>query len=117
MSNVLTLESKVRFTKERLSILTPRDRQRLAGRIGVVQTDGNRVQKPTVYFPPEDAQMELRLFRVDPRHLELVESPFHSENTTRLDDGAHNDHPVDAETAPPDSGDRLSQSDTDNLFE
>jgi hypothetical protein len=117
MSNVFPLDSKVRFTKERLSILTPRDRQGLAGRIGVVQTDGNRVQKPTVYFPSEGDKLDLRLFRVDPRHLELVESPFHSENTTRLDDGANSDHPVNAEPAAPDGGDRLSQSDMDNLFD
>ena len=117
MSNAFPLDAKVRFTKERLSILSPRDRQNLAGRIGVVQTDGNRVQKPTVYFPPEDSKLDLRLFRVDPRHLELVESPSHSENTTRLDDGVDNDHPVDAQTAALDGGDRLSQSDMDNLFD
>lgn len=41
MSIAFPMDAKVRFTQERLSILTPRDRQGLAGRIGVTQTDSN----------------------------------------------------------------------------
>lgn len=117
MVTLFPLGSKVRFTEERLSVLTPRDRQGLAGRIGVVQTDGNTVQKPTVYFPQEGAKLDLRLFRVDPRHLEMVESPVHSESTTRPDAGASIDQPVAAKNATPDASDRLSQSEMDNLFD
>ncbi len=80
--------AKVRFTQERLAVLTPRDRQGLAGRIGVVQTDSNIVKKPTVYFPQDGAQVELRLFRVDLRHLELVEGPPTTEVPPRLDSDA-----------------------------
>ena len=69
------MDAKVRFTEERLSVLTPRDRKGLAGRIGVVQTDGARVNKPTVYFPVDGLKPDIRLFRLDPRHLELVEGP------------------------------------------
>jgi hypothetical protein len=50
MSTELPPDAKVRFTQERLSVLTPRDRQGLAGRIGVVETDSRSIGKPTVYF-------------------------------------------------------------------
>jgi hypothetical protein len=112
MSIDFQLDARVRFTQERLAVLTPRDRQGLAGRIGVVQTDGNLVRNPTVYFPQDGAQLELRLFRVDPRHLELVEGPPKAEVAPLLDGGA-----VDEETAEPGEGDKLSQSDMDNLFD
>lgn len=116
MSKVFLMGSKVRFTHERLSILTPRDRQGLAERVGLVQTDGNVVNKPTVYFPEEGAKPELRLFRVDPRHLELVESPLPSETTTRIDGGTNIDRNDNSETVASEGDGRLSQSDMDNLF-
>ncbi len=120
MSNAFPLNSSVRFTQERLSVLTPRDRQGLSERIGLVQTDGSKIEKPTVYFPATGAQPELRLFRMDPRHLELVESPVDSGEEPRPDDGVdHADLPDKAdiaEPAAPDAGERLSQSDMDNLF-
>jgi hypothetical protein len=121
MNTVFLLDSKVRFTQERLSILTPRDRQGLAGRIGVVQTDGTQVSKPTVYFPADAAHLDLRLFGVDPRHLELVEIPSSAVNEPGLDVGENRagpgDHPAVPESAAPAEGERLSQSDMDNLFD
>lgn len=112
MSIEFPRDAKVRFTQERLAVLTPRDRQGLEGRIGVVQTDSNLVRKPTVYFPQDGAQLELRLFRVDPRHLELVEGPPSTEDATLL--GADR---VGEETADPGEGGNLSQSDLDNFFD
>jgi hypothetical protein len=58
---------------------------------------------------------------VDPRHLELVESPPPDPSEHLLDKDPNHadltDHASVAETAPPDGGDRLSQSDMDNLFD
>lgn len=100
--------------------MTPRDRQGLSGRIGVVQTDGSKVEKPTVYFPATGAKPDLRLFRIDPRHLEVVGSPADSVEEPRLDDGINHAAPSDtkdvAPTAAPEGEERLSQSDMDNLF-
>ena len=121
MSTAFPLDAKVRFTQERLSILTPRDRQGLAGRIGVTQTDSRLVRKPTVYFPTDGAKLEIRLFRVDPSHLELVENSPNTKITPDLNDGEN--HPdlthgtADVETSAPDDGGSLSQSEMDNLFE
>jgi hypothetical protein len=106
MSIALPPDAKVRFTQERLSILTPRDRQGLAGRIGVIQTDSRLVAKPTVYFPADGNKPELRLFRVDPRQLELVESPSQPSVT-----------PGDLQPAAPGNDEKLSQSDLDNFFD
>jgi hypothetical protein len=120
MNNAFPLNSHVQFTQERLAVLTPRDRQGLTGRIGVVQTDGNKIEKPTVYFPATAAFPELRLFRVDPRHLEVVESSTSRDKEPQLDGNANHGNssdPVDATEAATSSGDeRLSQSDMDNLF-
>lgn len=117
MSIAFPLDAKVRFTQERLSVLTPRDRQGLAGRIGVTQTDGKLVRKPTVYFPTDGAKLELRLFRVDPSHLELVENSPNAEITPDVNDGEnHSDLIADVETSAPDGGGTLSQSEMDNLF-
>ena len=120
MSIAFPLAAKVRFTQERLSILTPRDRQGLAGRIGVTQTDSKLVRKPTVYFPTDGAKLELRLFRVDPSHLELVEDSPNTEITPDRNDGKnHADLTVgtaDVETSASDGGGTLSQSEMDNLF-
>lgn len=112
MSIEFPTNAKVRFTQERLAVLTPRDRQGLAGRVGVVQTDGNLVRKPTVYFPQDGARVELRLFRVDPRHLELVEGLPNTEVSSHLNPAA----PA-GETAEPDKGGNLSQDDLDNFFD
>ena len=74
------LNSKVRFTEDRLSLLMPMDRKRLENRIGVVQGYWNYTRKPVVYFEEEGGRSELRLLRVDPRHLEQVEeSSFQNE--------------------------------------
>ncbi|APW43358.1 hypothetical protein [Rhodoferax saidenbachensis] len=116
MSTLFLLNAEVRFAQERLAVLTPRDRQGLAGRIGVVQTDGNVVSKPTVYFPADGNKPELRLFRVDPRQLELVNNPPVSQSADtapRLDDPS----PAPDGTPAADGGDNLSQSDLDNFFD
>ena len=102
-------------------MLTPRDRQGLAGRIGVAQTDSKFVVKPTVYFPATGDKPELRLFRVDPRHLELVESPPEALPPPGADACPNpSDHAsplLDAEPASPEGGGNLSQSDLDNYFD
>ncbi|WP_114973091.1 hypothetical protein [Rhodoferax ferrireducens] len=120
MSIAFPLDAKVRFTQERLSILTPRDRQGLAGRIGVTQTDSKLVRKPTVYFPTDGAKLELRLFRVDPSHLELVENSPNTEFTPDRNDGENHADlthgTADVETSAPDGGGTLSQSEMDSLF-
>ena len=112
--------AKVRFTQERLSILTPRDRQGLEGRIGVVQADHNFGRKPTVAFPVDGAKLELRLFRIDPRHLELVEIPPNTEIAPHLNDAANHSAlthgTADVEPPESDGGGTLSQSEMDNLF-
>lgn len=112
MSIEFPLNAQVRFTQERLAVLTPRDRQGLEGRIGVVQTDSNLVRKPTVYFPQDGAKLELRLFRVDPRHLELVEGPPSTGVAARLSSDT-----VDEVIATPGEGEKLSQSELDNFFD
>ena len=122
MSTAFQLGAKVSFTQERLSVLTPRDRQGLAGRIGIIQTDCNRVRKPTVYFPEDGNKLELRLFNVDPRQLELVENPPEPEIAPRLSEDVHHAAatPVTADVATvapaADAGDKLSQDDMDDYF-
>ena len=113
MTTAFPLAAKVRFTQQRLSVLTPRDRQSLAGRIGTTQTDGALIRKPTVYFPTDGARLELRLFRVDPSHLERVEVPPEAIPAPDLIDS-----PAKADATPdaPDGGGTLSQSEMDNLF-
>jgi len=107
MTTEFANDAKVRFTQERLAILTPRDRQGLAGRIGVIQTDKNSKAKPTVYFPAVGKLPEMRLFRVDPRHFELVEAPPAAETTPAVEAGAN----------PTEGGGNLSQSDLDDFFQ
>jgi hypothetical protein len=98
------LNANVRFTQERLSILTPRDRKSLEGRIGVVQSYLGFTKKPVVYFPEDDGRVEIRLLQVDPRHLELAdEASMQTEIEPALAD----------ET---DDNRQLSQSELDNLF-
>jgi hypothetical protein len=115
------LAAKVRFTQKRLSILTPRDRQGLAGRIGITQTDSTFVSKPTVYFPTDGPNLEIRLFRVDPSHLELVELPpiteiasslSESENHFDLSPGS-----TIVEVTVSTGGGSLSPNEIDNLFD
>jgi hypothetical protein len=126
MSTSFPQESKVRFTEERLSVLTPRDRKGLAGRVGVVQTDSAFVNKPTVYFPAEGGRPDIRLFRLDPRHLELVEGPpepRHPQTPSMAASAglAHNPSPTVAPpptpTPEPEGGGNLSQEDLDNFFD
>jgi hypothetical protein len=123
MSTEFPMNAKVRFTQERLSILTARDRQGLAGRVGVVQTDGNLIRKPTVCFPADGTKPELRLFAVDPRQLELVEGQpaTEPEAAPSLNDGANQTDPalgaVDGATAAADGGGTLSQDELDNFFD
>lgn len=84
----------------------------------MVQTDSTR--KPTVYFPTDGAKPELRLFRVDPNHLELVENPPPTEISPSLIEDENHAEPshdtADVEAATSDGGGTLSQSEMDNLF-
>lgn len=107
MNTEFPLGAKVRFTQKRLSVLTPRDRQSLTGRIGTTQTDGALIRKPTVYFPTDGARLELRLFRVDPGHIERVDEPPDTAGTPDL---------VESKPDAPDDSGTLSQSEMDNLF-
>ena len=75
----------------------------------MVQTDGNLVKKPTVYFPADGAQPELRLFRVEPGHLEVIEGPPSTEVKPPVS--------TEANQTAPDGNGNLSQSELDNLFE
>ena len=100
----ISLNDKVRFTEDRLAVLTPSDRKRLEGRVGVVQSYWNFTRKLTVYFPEERGRPELRILSVDPRQLEQVaENLLESEMAPDIADVASGDDP-------------LSQEDTDNLF-
>ena len=112
MSTAFPLNAKVRFTQKRLSILTPRDRQSLAGRIGLVQTERSVARKPTVSFPADGSNLELRLFRIDPSHLELVEVQPNTDNQPILADDA-----ADVDATDLEGSDKLSQSEMDNLFD
>lgn len=95
---------KVRFTAERLSVLTAPDRKRLEGRIGVVQGYWNFSRKLTVHFQQEGNRPELRILSVDPRQLERFPEEVIS-----------TDMPSEISNTP--SGDeKLSQEDMDNLF-
>ncbi len=123
MSTVFLLNAKVRFSQERLAALSSRDRQGLAGRIGMVQTDGHVVSKPTVYFPADGARPELRLFRVDPRQLELVDTPPASadaDSSAQVDEAPRSSDsapaPAAVEPAAAEGGGNLSQSDLDSFF-
>lgn len=100
----LPINAKVRFTNDRLSVLTPPDRRQLEGRIGIVQGFWHETRKPTVYWPQDGNRVELRLLRVDPRHLELVEeAPATAEPEPQISDDS-------------DANKKLSQSELDDLF-
>jgi hypothetical protein len=118
MSIALPKDAKVRFTLARLSILTPSDRRGLAERIGVIQTDNRFIGKPTVYFPTAGDRPELRLFGVNPNHLELVDSPPQSVINPSLNDATnHADRTSRSSDVEPAGDKNLSQSDADNLFD
>jgi hypothetical protein len=70
--NRIPIDAKVRFTQERLSALMPQDRRQLEGRIGTVQGHWQGTKNPTVYFAQDSSRTQLRLLKIDPRHLELV---------------------------------------------
>ena len=118
MNTPFPLGAKVRFTQDRLSVLTLRDRKGLEGRIGVVQTDGSLVKKPTVFFPAEGARPDLRLFRVEPAQLEIVEMPPEPQAPSPASaDASPTPASADASPPPADAGENLSQSDLDKLFD
>jgi len=98
------VEQAVRFTQERLDVLSPSDRQRLQGRVGSVEGFYKGTRKPIVYFPAIRDQTDLRLFGVDPRQLELV-----SDVPRPLDESGVGDAPNDSTT--------VSQSEADHLFD
>ena len=116
VNSKLPLNSKVRFTQERLAILTPRDRKSLEGRIGVVQLYLSGSKKPTVYFPEDGQRVEIRLLQMDPRHLELVEAPPEPavEEAERHEEPAIEDQSALSDDTDKDK--KLSQSELDNLF-
>ena len=100
----LPINAKVRFTNDRLSVLTPPDRRQLEGRVGVVQGYWHESRKPTVYLPQDGNRLELRLLRVDPRHLELVEeAAATAEAKAQISDDTG-------------GNEKLSQSELDDLF-
>lgn len=105
MSHKFPLTAKVRFTQERLSLLTPRDRKSLEGRIGVVQSYLGFTKKPVVYFPQDDGRVEIRLLQVDPRHLELVAD---SATNAQVDPALGNESEAHR---------KLTQDEMDNLFD
>lgn len=120
MNNPFVKDAKVRFTQQRLAVLTPRDRRGLAGRIGEIQaTEGSSARKATVYFPADGPRQDLRLFRVDCSHLEVVEGPPPATQQQPPGQGAKpaSPGPSHAEAnAPADDG-NLSQDDLDKLFD
>lgn len=101
----ISLQDRVRFKDERLVILTPADRKRLEGRVGVVQGYWNFTRKLTVCFPQDGSRSELRILSVDPRQLERVmEGIDQTEVDPKISKEASSDNTT------------LSQEDTDNLF-
>lgn len=102
---MFNLQAKVRFTQERLSILSPRDRKSLEGRVGVVEGYWNFTKKPTVSFPEDNGRPQIRLLKVDPQHLELVEeAPAPPVAEPQI------------EAAADDANRKLSQDELDDLF-
>ncbi len=100
----IVLGDQVRFKEERLAMLTPGDRKRLSGRVGVVQSYWNFTRKLTVLFPEDAGRALLRILSVDPRQLERVDTG------SMATDG-------EPEITGEASGEaKLSQEDTDNLF-
>ena len=125
MTTAFPQGAKVRFTQERLSALTPRDRKGLAERVGVVQTDSKLASKPTVYFPADGGKPDLRLFRVDPRHLEMVDgppdaadAPVHSAAADQsFDRQSIVNNAIAAEPDAEVGGGKMSQEDLDKMFD
>jgi hypothetical protein len=101
----ISLNDKVRFKEERLCVLTPSDRKRLEGRVGVVQSYWNFTRKLTVYFPEDSGRPELRILSVDARQLEQV-----APHAVEPDIEPHITHDASGE-------ERLSQEDMDNMFD
>ena len=100
----ISLNDKVRFTQERLCVLSLPDRKRLEDRVGVVQGYWNHTRRLTVYFPQESGKPELRIPNIDPRQLERVsEDAVKTEMPPPIVDAASGDA-------------KLSQDDMDNLF-
>ena len=100
----IALNDKVRFKQERLAVLTPPDRKRLEGRVGVVQGFWGSSRKLTVNFPEDLGRSVLRILSVDSRHLEkMVEVLIETERAPEIAEVASGDE-------------RLSQEDMDNMF-
>ena len=119
MNNPFLKDAKVRFTQQRLAVLAPRDRRGLAGRIGVIQlTEGSSARKVTVYFPADGSRPDLRLFRVDSSHLEVVEGPPPAEQQSPSGpDAKPATPPPGTSSAAAADDDNLSQDDLDKLFD
>lgn len=100
-------QTKVRFTADRLAILSASDRRRLEGRVGVVQPYRGFSKKPYIYFPTDDLHDEIRL-EVDRGHLEVVELPPPEPEVKPIPE-------MPPEKPQAESG-NLSQSELDNLF-
>jgi len=126
----LTEGDKVRFTQERLSVLTPPDRKRLEGRVGTVQGRWNYTRKLTVYFPEEGNRSELRIMSLEPNQLERVveevatpdvpsdDAELASEEASRAESAST--EPANTEvttTEAASGGEQLSQEELDKLFD
>jgi plastocyanin len=129
-TTTLSPGDKVRFTAERLSVLTPPDRKRLEGRVGIVQGRRNNTRKLTVYFPEDGARPELRILSLEPSQLERVVEEFVTpdvppdsaelagaelsiEEASRADTASTEV----ANTEATSGGDKLSQEELDKLFD
>ncbi len=82
-------------------MLTPGDRKRLEGRVGVVQGYWGFTKKLTVAFPHDAGRPLLRILSVDPRQLERVAESVATEPEVAMDNLGES---------------KLSQDDTDALF-
>lgn len=116
---------KVRFTAERLSVLTPADRKRLEGRVGTVQGRWNHTRKLTVYFPEDGNREELRILSQEPNQLERVVEDVAKPDAPPVSAAVAGDEVSSADTASTEDahvevasgGDKLSQEELDKLFD
>lgn len=104
----IALNDTVRFKEERLCVLTPADRRRLEGRVGVVQGYWKFTRKLTVYFPEDSGRRALRILSVDSRQLAKI-APV-AQVLVEPDLAPQ----IAQETS---GSERLSQEDMDNLFD
>lgn len=71
---MLKIGTKVRFTEDWLSKSDPKYAQRFRGRIGVVHGYRAGSTQPIVVFPKDGRKSERKLFEVDTRRLEIVDT-------------------------------------------